>query len=107
LEVKPGDQYAINQIAELQKKAATAQIEKDNLQKEGLFDSYVRAGDKALSDKTYEVAATAYTEALKLRPNDSRAVLKLKSVSRQRSADSIAAGAAEKRRIICKFCKCR
>lgn len=91
LEVKPGDQYAVSQVAELQKKAANAKIETDNLQRDVLFDSYVKAGDKALSDNTYEEAINAYKEALKIKPGDSVAMGKLAQLNQKIEADSLAA----------------
>ncbi|HEX5150733.1 MAG TPA: SUMF1/EgtB/PvdO family nonheme iron enzyme [Parafilimonas sp.] len=91
LEAKPGDQYAVKQVAGLQKKAATAKIEKDNLQQEELFNSYIKAGDKAFADNDYEPATTAYGEALKIKPGDPVATAKLTWLNQKIEADSLAA----------------
>ncbi len=88
LKIKPDDLFANKQIENIQKKLASAKMDAENRQKENSFRSYVNAGDKAFADKDYNEAQIAYTEALKIKPDD-EVTAKLNSIEKQKARDKI------------------
>ena len=91
LAMQPNDVYSKNQIELIQKKQVAAKIEAVNRQSDSLFNSYINAGDKALSTKSYDEAMISYNEALKIKPGDVFANGKMNAVKQKKYDDSVAA----------------
>lgn len=64
---------------ELIEKEAQDKIE-EKQKSENSYLSFISNGDKAFNEKSYNEAKLAYNEALKIKPNDAAANMKLKSV---------------------------
>ncbi len=103
--IKPTEQYPKDKIKEIDKLLADIATkdaaEKDRLAKEKeLNEKYLAAlakGDKALTAKTYEVAKSAYNEALSLKPNEQLPKDKIAAIDKL-LAELASKDAAEKER---------
>jgi tetratricopeptide (TPR) repeat protein len=73
----------------MQKKLDQVKIEEQNRKTDSLFESYISAGDMALHDTLYTTAKISYAEALKVKPGNPVALLKLNNVEKALMADSI------------------
>jgi len=78
LSIRPDDEYARAQIADIQMKIA----EKLQGHTETSFLDYLREGDKALSGKNYNVARVWYHRARQLKPDDTRVAEKLQNLEK-------------------------
>ena len=78
LTIKPEDQYARSQIADIQMKIA----EKLQGHTETSFLDYLKEGDKALAGKNYHVARVWYHRARQLKPDDPRVAEKLQNLEK-------------------------
>jgi hypothetical protein len=82
LKLKPGDVVALTKLKTVDKQKALDEAEDK-------FKNYVNTGDKAIGEKSYQIAAVAYAEALKIKPGDASVKTKLNSVSQMIIADSL------------------
>ncbi len=89
LSLKPGDIYSNSQIQLIQKKIAATKIEQEKQKQDNLYNSYISAGDRAVNNNSYDAAKMAYSEALKIKPNDALASTKLNSINQKIISDSI------------------
>ncbi len=78
LTIKADDQYAKDQIADIQMKVA----ERIQGNAENSFLEYLQEGDKALSGKNYNVARVWYHRAKHLKPGDPRVAAKLENLKK-------------------------
>ena len=91
LVIKPGDVWAASQMKKIDNFANTAKQSEDNRKTRELFQSFIDAGDKYFTQKSYEDAATAYKQALSVIPGDAVAQAKLKDAeSKQKESVSLA-----------------
>lgn len=74
LRIKPNDTAVMTKIGLIETYKAQDQIEET-------FSNYMKSGDKDFTDGAYEQAGVAYSDAFKIKPNDSMVVAKLKSVN--------------------------
>jgi predicted negative regulator of RcsB-dependent stress response len=82
LEIKTGDQVAINKIAEVSKiqSELAAILEAEN-QLNAQFDSYIQQGDVLLSSNQVDGAIAMYEQAMALKPGDQIAYLRIKEAN--------------------------
>lgn len=74
--IKAGDTYATQKISAIDVILATEKIEKQK-ETEAAYSSAMTSGTLALIKKDYNIAKTAFQEALKIKPNDAAANAKL------------------------------
>lgn len=89
LAIKPGDNYASTQVDLIKKRQEKTRTEEADRQKDSLFYRYINLGDKAASEKSYEEAEVAYSEALKIKPDNALVISKISSLKQKANADSL------------------
>jgi len=83
LAVKPGDEYAKNQIQVISKKIDDDRLMESARKKDSLFNSYIASAEKAFQDKLYESAINTFTQALSIKPDDAVATAGIKKVEKE------------------------
>jgi tetratricopeptide (TPR) repeat protein len=81
LTIKPGDAYAINRSAEVDRLIQEQQkkLEQDQLLTK-LYNETIAAADKSFNDRDYTSAKSSYTRALQIKPGDTYASQKISAI---------------------------
>lgn len=89
LKFKPDDDFAKSKVNTAKQKKYDDSVAAVDNANNALYTSFIKSGDKALQEKSYNEARLAYNQALKTKPNDVEAISKINSIDKQIATDSL------------------
>ena len=91
LKIKPDDSFAKSKVATAKQKKYDDSVYAVQTASKALYTSFIKTGDKAMKEKSYNEARLAYNKAMQVKPNDASTISKISSIDKQMVADSVLA----------------